>query len=164
MAETNPTENTFWGPDEIKKRCSRCGKSKPLADFPLRFHRYYGRKCRSARCTECERAEAKSWKNKNLDRVRECRRRISRKSKFGMTNVQYRKMIESQNGLCAICGNPETTTRGRRLKELSVDHNHETGTVRELLCAACNTGIGLLKDSPELLRKAAVYLEKHAQP
>jgi hypothetical protein len=61
-------------------------------------------------------------------------------------------MAQIQSGCCAICG-VET--------QLYVDHNHITDTVRELLCDLCNKGLGHFKESPEALRKAAVYLEKH---
>lgn len=65
-------------------------------------------------------------------------------------------MLAAQGGVCAICG--ETNASGR---DLSVDHDHETGEIRQLLCSNCNTGIGLLKDNPELLIKASAYLMKH---
>ena len=59
-------------------------------------------------------------------------------------------MVEQANG-CAICGNSD--------KRLHVDHDHATGKVRGLLCMECNVSLGKFKDSPELLRKAIVYLE-----
>lgn len=56
---------------------------------------------------------------------------------------------------CAICGeHPER-------KRLARDHDHATGLRRELLCQRCNTALGLLRDNPKLLRKAAAYLDKH---
>jgi hypothetical protein len=59
-------------------------------------------------------------------------------------------LSEQQNGLCAICGLPEE----------HVDHDHVTGQVRGLLCAGCNKGLGFFRDSPQLLRQAAEYLEE----
>lgn len=53
--------------------------------------------------------------------------------------------------VCVICGSD---------KELVVDHDHKTGVIRGVLCGKCNRGIGLLDDSPERLRRAAVYLEE----
>lgn len=81
---------------------------------------------------------------------------------FGITAVQYDEMFEHQQGLCKICHKPETTknTRGE-IKKLAVDHDHVTGKVRSLLCAKCNQAIGLLDDSPDRLRAAALYLEEH---
>lgn len=77
---------------------------------------------------------------------------------YGITEEQYTKMLEAQNGCCAICGTDKPTGKW---KVFAVDHNHETGQVRELLCNECNRGIGLLKDSPDRLIKAARYLLKH---
>lgn len=67
-----------------------------------------------------------------------------------------RVVLERERG-CEVCG---VILAGR---ELAVDHCHESGKVRGLLCHSCNMGIGQFKDSPELLRKAAVYLEQDAQ-
>jgi len=64
-------------------------------------------------------------------------------------------MLKSQNGNCAICG-IDQPSNGRRL---AVDHDHETGKVRALLCGNCNTGMGSFMDNPKLLQKAINYLE-----
>jgi Recombination endonuclease VII len=64
------------------------------------------------------------------------------------------RLLKEQNGLCAICGNKESERR------LALDHCHDTGKIRGLLCGTCNTGIGMLKDSVELLEAATKYLSK----
>lgn len=69
-------------------------------------------------------------------------------------------MLVSQNGGCAICGSPETRIVKGTLNSLVVDHNHETGVIRGLLCALCNTALGKFHDDPDLLRRAAEYLER----
>lgn len=75
--------------------------------------------------------------------------------KFGITLAQYNEMLEKQGGKCKICkADPKTLS-----KDLAVDHCHNTGKIRGLLCIACNTALGKLKDSPELLRVAISYLE-----
>lgn len=79
---------------------------------------------------------------------------------YGLPVGTYDKMFVAQDGKCAICLQPETATRKGKRMVLAVDHDHTTGQVRQLLCYACNRGIGLLKDSPNLLRAAADYLEK----
>lgn len=69
----------------------------------------------------------------------------------------YEKQREDQKGLCAICGNPPGPHRS-----LSVDHDHETGKVRALLCGPCNRGLGHFRDNPRLLASAVEYLKRFA--
>ena len=78
---------------------------------------------------------------------------------FGVRELKA--MAEVQQNLCAISGQPETTVRNGRVQHLTVDHNHETGAIRQLLTTRCNTGIGLLGDDPMTLAKAILYLAKH---
>ena len=69
---------------------------------------------------------------------------------------KYERMNAEQGGLCDICGG--INTNGRRLY---VDHDHNTGDVRGLLCDNCNVGIGRMKDNVEVLENAIAYLRKH---
>ncbi len=78
------------------------------------------------------------------------------KFKYGLTVEQYKAMVKAQAGLCAICRQPP---RGKK-KRLGVDHDHETGAVRGLLCGTCNTAIGHLAESRDSLRRAARYLAR----
>jgi len=79
-----------------------------------------------------------------------------------MTLQDYTLILEKQNHKCAICGTDETFYDKNGLKSsLAVDHCHETGKLRGLLCHRCNTGIGSLRDSIDLLLKAIMYLEKY---
>lgn len=120
---------------------------------------------------------ADDWKARNKDKVREYNKRYwaekggakhngrkrnqkrdpeayrdwFRKSRYGITREEWDALFEAQGGRCAICGME---------KKLHVDHCHETGKVRGLLCIGCNTSLGKLHNNPELLRKAARYLEK----
>lgn len=86
------------------------------------------------------------------------------KRHYGMSRAEYDALYALQNGLCAICGEPETVARLGKQMCLAVDHCHQNGHVRELLCRKCNTGLGSFKDDPALLRTAIAYLEKHALP
>lgn len=81
--------------------------------------------------------------------------------RLGMTIEQYVVMEESQDGCCAICGRPETIIKRHKVCRLAIDHDHETGEVRGLLCSNCNRGLGMFKDSPNLLWAAANYLIRH---
>lgn len=75
---------------------------------------------------------------------------------YGITLEDYDEMLEWQGGGCAICGSPVGDGVGRRL---SVDHDHETGEVRGLLCSRCNAGLGMFQDRQDLLLRAVEYLE-----
>ncbi|SRR6266496_90958 len=81
------------------------------------------------------------------------------KKNFGMTLEDYNIMLESQNGLCAICYKPETKVFHGRITALVVDHCHETGKIRKLLCYRCNVSLGLLDDNPDRMRAMARYVE-----
>lgn len=84
------------------------------------------------------------------------------KKKFGIDLATYQAMHDAQDGKCAICGEPETMKRGERQAWLAVDHNHKTGALRDLLCTACNRGIGVFNEDPIRLARAIAYLERHA--
>jgi len=72
--------------------------------------------------------------------------------RYGISAAEADLMFESQDGLCAIC---------RVASAEHVDHDHETGEVRELLCFNCNGGLGQSRDDPTVLRAAADYVERH---
>ena len=78
---------------------------------------------------------------------------------YSLSPADYRSMLEAQCGLCAICNQPERTTAKGKPRRMSVDHCHDTGRVRGLLCNSCNRGLGNLGDSVENLRRATKYLE-----
>jgi hypothetical protein len=74
--------------------------------------------------------------------------------KYGISQDQYDEMFQSQNGVCAVCKNPEIIKDA----PLRVDHNHVTGKVRGLLCHHCNVALGHFKDDPSRLQAALEYL------
>ena len=78
--------------------------------------------------------------------------------KYNLTTEDYANMLARQKGGCAICSKANTNNRN-----LHVDHCHETGHVRALLCNKCNSGLGMFRDNPEILEKAAQYLKIHAK-
>lgn len=104
-----------------------------------------------ARSTTKKLREAK-WKRDNRDKVAVYWRRQWLKKAYNLTIEQYDILLEAQNGRCAICRSlPEKDRR------LAVDHNHETGRVRGLLCSKCNRGLGLFQDDARLLEEARRY-------
>ena len=74
------------------------------------------------------------------------------RANYGLSESDYRTLVEGQQGQCAICGRIPARRR------LAVDHDHETGSVRGLLCGPCNIGLGVFQDNPTILEKAAEYL------
>jgi hypothetical protein len=78
--------------------------------------------------------------------------------KRGLTEEQYDQMLAAQGGGCAICGARSSDHN----KRLGVDHNHQTGEVRGILCDNCNQGLGAFKESIQLLRRAMPYLLTNA--
>lgn len=109
-----------------------------------------GDRVRSRMLVESERAA-----NYKLNRSNSLRLR------FALSDKDYALLLEDQGGVCAICGKPEATKQKDRVLPLAVDHNHDTGIVRGLLCRRCNTGIGFFSDTSALLRKAGNYIEYH---
>ena len=81
--------------------------------------------------------------------------------KYKLPLEKYKQMLKEQNNLCAICGMPETRKlpKSDKVRSLTIDHNHETGEVRGLLCHHCNVGIGHFKDDIERLQKGIDYLK-----
>jgi len=75
------------------------------------------------------------------------------KRKYNITLEQHKQMIEDQGNCCAICD--EVMTKP------CVDHNHDTGAVRELLCDPCNKALGLFREDTRILEKAVMYIRFH---
>ena len=106
----------------------------------------------------------KAWYQANKPRVlayaakhKERTRNNELKREFGITLADYNKMADQQGFTCNICHSVIEDTTGKA-RTLHVDHCHRTGTVRGLLCDACNLGLGYFKDSLGLLREAQQYL------
>lgn len=96
------------------------------------------------------REQTRQWKLKYPEKVLLAGRRYELRKKYNLSYEDYEKMVEEQEGRCALCGES---------KQLVVDHCHETLKIRKLLCRMCNTGLGMFKDKPEILHKAIGYLE-----
>lgn len=140
------------GVDEII--CSKCKKALPLDSFGVNRARRLGRR---SECKNCARAYARE----HHQRYNEARRRqyvergriVHRLRRYGLTPEAFDAMLGNQDRACAVC-------RVEFTAEPIVDHDHETGRVRGLLCRPCNSGIGQLGDDPDRLRAALEYLEK----
>ena len=84
-------------------------------------------------------------------------RRHSLKRNYNITLEEYQEILTKQKNGCAICGKMES------LREMPVDHCHKTGVIRGVLCHWCNKGLGQFFDNPQILRKAADYIESRAE-
>lgn len=154
------------------KHCIDCGVLKDLGEFHA--HKYSKDKHKSY-CKSCSRIRTRTWQINNKEKCAESSREYRKafpekfrksnqktklKANYNLTLEDYDRMLKEQDFVCAICGNPESVNKNGRTYDLCVDHNHETGEVRGLLCRNCNSGIGLLKDNSETLVKALNYLIK----
>lgn len=100
-----------------------------------------------------------SYYEKNRDSLIKAARKSKLKTKYGLTQAQVDEMTVSQNGLCAICKSLPSGTYANA--KLHIDHCHKTGMVRALLCSKCNTALGLVGESVEILHMMIYYLETH---
>ncbi len=142
------------------KICSRCGESKSLDSFSLSRQGKYGPVYRSD-CKACCSTRARQWFTDNAERAKDNRRRWNLLNVYDLTPQQYTDMLREQGGVCAICGGAETNAIRKShtaAVRMSVDHCHDSGKVRGLLCNRCNRAIGLFGDDPVVLRRAIAYL------
>jgi len=146
--------------------CTKCKEEKPLEMYPKSKMHKDGRR---RHCRVCVNAANKeryknpeirermkqstvSWHRKNPDAWKQAYLLRT----YNITLSEYEELLAKQGGVCALCRTSETISRGT----LAVDHCHETGKIRGLLCFKCNTGIGALGDSVEGLERALSYLRK----
>lgn len=144
------------------KVCSTCCVEKELDAF----HNYKkGPQGKAYRCKDCDTVARKAYEKRHPQRTREGHRRASLLSKYGLTLEKFDSMWETQKGCCDICETPLSNAfkggaTNNAHNTANVDHCHTSGSVRGILCAVCNKGLGLFKDNPPMLRRAANYLEK----
>jgi len=136
------------------RQCSKCGRT-------LLEDEFYPRPNRPGKflswCKDCLYQSSKKYKQNNKIKLREKRYL----KKYGITLEEYNIRFKEQNGVCAICGNPEFCQNQHGLLPLAIDHNHKTGKIRGLLCSKCNPAIGSFEVDKgiELLCSAISYLK-----
>jgi hypothetical protein len=133
-------ENTYVSPDGVSacRECIRISTKK---------HYWSNREKRLANQSE--------WRKRNPDKVKHFAEN-KRLRTYGLTRESHLEMLKSQGFSCAICKEPQSSNK----RKLHIDHDHETGNVRGLLCSRCNTGIGQLRHDLELIESAFKYLSK----
>mgnify|MGYP001036879075 CR=1 FL=1 len=132
------------------KICSKCEEVKHIDDF---YKDCTTKDGLAYQCKSCAKAKDKAHRQTDGYKKKLRQKRWAEQG-INITYEQYEQLLEEQNGQCAICGTDENQFN----KGMCVDHCHETGQIRGLLCTECNLGIGYLKDEAELLMKAAEYL------
>ncbi len=165
----------------LQSACKECVKAARLARYhadPERQHHrdraYYRANCERAKATnrrwrvdnpEKVRAATRAWRRANPEKTRSMRL----KATVGVSAATYDELLRRQDGRCAVCRMPETVTDPRidDVRNLAVDHDHACcagkscgACIRGLLCARCNTALGLLRDEAETLDAAARYLRR----
>lgn len=159
----------------MTKTCNSCREEKPVTEF----HKH--KDGHQAKCKPCNRALVSKWRAENPEKEKakqakyysentadakarmanykkanQSKIRTLNLKKYGITLAQYEQMFADQAGCCAIC----KTHQSEFSKSLAVDHCHTSGKVRGLLCGLCNTALGSMRDSPEILASAINYLRK----
>lgn len=112
-----------------------------------------------AHCRQCRNDRMKNWKSRNPINVIN----QNRYTRFKLRPYEFENLISEQDNKCAICFQHETYINKRlnAPNTLSVDHNHITGKVRELLCQKCNAVLGMSRESIEILLSAIDYIRRH---
>jgi ribulose bisphosphate carboxylase small subunit len=150
------TRNPVLQEPTITQRCNKCLESKPATAE----HFYKDKRVKTGLWRICKKCFISARAEKSaIYRNSAVGKRKKRNSRFlrtyGLTIEEYEALFEEQNGKCAICQLPPTE------EFLAVDHNHENGRVRGLLCRKCNAAIGLLQEDYKILSAATTYILKN---
>lgn len=94
------------------------------------------------------------YRQRHPERAKLSLQKSSRKSLYGLSDIDYNVMFAAQGGLCSIC---------TEAPAIAVEHSHVTKAVRSLTCRQCNVMIGMAHERPDILRRGAEYLEKHGK-
>ena len=146
-----------------QKHCLKCDTIKNKAEFYI--HKKNGL---SAYCKTCSKKQVKEYRENNPEKIKELKekyketrkeirkpseRKYHLKTKYGITDLEYKEMYDKQNGNCLLCN------KNVEYKKLHIDHCHKSGRIRGLLCSNCNLALGNFKDNIEVLKKAIEYLK-----
>jgi hypothetical protein len=118
------------------KRCTKCGETKPIAEFNRDRTKPDGRRSRCKLCRRDSTVQAQD-----------------RRRKTGVTKELFNALLVVQENRCGICSEPVDNSA-------PADHCHATKTPRGILCRSCNLGMGMMKDNLGILRRAVAYLER----
>lgn len=137
--------------ENAKKRCTKCQEEKDREAF--------GKTAKGTLqswCKVCTGQASNAWHKQRP----EWRRNANLKHNHRITTEEYNALLERQGGNCAACGLADTALHYGKPRSLAVDHCHQTGKLRGLLCGKCNQALGLLDDSPEKIEALLKYIQE----
>ena len=134
------------------KICNTCGAARSVEEFSADKQKRDGVR---GTCKPCRNAETRRRYGDDQHRARQQSLSRSRKYLYGLTTVDYEAFMAARGNRCEVCSS---------VGPLCIDHDHATRQLRGVLCKNCNNALGLFKDTPEYLRRAAAYLERTVRP
>jgi len=147
---------------ENQKVCGSCKEEKFLFDFSKSVRHRLGR---SSRCKECLNSQRRQALRKRglkrplgVSKEPNYRREKRRSRSYGLSSISFKTMYDAQNGKCGICFNNMEFLA----KTTCVDHDHDNGNIRGILCMKCNLGLGHFEDNIEKMKSAIEYIKKHS--
>lgn len=132
--------------------CKKCDLRKPME----KFHWASKKTCRRRKCKSCTYSEFQARLAEDPTKIRAIARAAYLKKNYGITLEEELAMLAACGNRCEIC-KKEIPNKG----DWRIDHDHETGAVRGILCNQCNLGIGMLQDSQQVMLAAIQYLKDH---
>ncbi len=149
------------------RTCIRCGKSKPIDKYYIRYHKKHKKEEIETRCKTCVQELSSIWYKENFERIRkrreenpesyESNKARTLKYYYGISLEQYKQMLKDCDNKCTIC-NIELDRSTKKL-EPHIDHCHRTDKIRGILCGKCNSILGYCDDNTEILKICIKYLE-----
>lgn len=140
----------------MDKTCNNCSKTKPVSEFyekPRKADYSESLAGYSSQCKDCDKSARQLYVVDNKDQCKKSDRAYYLKNNYNLSIDDYNQLFNSQDGKCKTC----ETHQSELNRPLCVDHNHDTGKVRGLLCNNCNRAFGLLKENVKTLTNLITY-------
>jgi hypothetical protein len=149
-------------------QCTKCLETKSEEFFRKDLRKKNNKRSNCKQCelkadtrykdnSEKEKQRVQTWRKTQGNDLKNTYRKWALKKNYNLTLEEYNLKLQEQNGVCAICKTPPNK------KQLAVDHCHKTGKIRKLLCANCNTALGLLYDDINIITSLRNYIIKHQE-